>query len=36
MERQTYVVTGASKGLGRALALALANDGHAVLALARP
>ena len=36
MDPQTYVVTGASRGLGRALALALANDGHPVLALARP
>lgn len=36
MDQQTYVVTGASKGLGRALALALANDGNPVLALARP
>ncbi|MDB0005330.1 SDR family NAD(P)-dependent oxidoreductase [Candidatus Poseidoniaceae archaeon] len=36
MDPQTYVVTGASKGLGRALALALASDGHPVFALARP
>ena len=36
MDSQTYLVTGASKGLGRALALALANDGFPVLALARP
>ncbi len=35
MDPQTYVVTGASKGLGRALALALASDGHPVFALAR-
>ena len=36
MDPQTYVVTGASKGLGRALALALAGHGYPVLALARP
>ena len=36
MDSKTYVVTGASKGLGRALALALASDGHPVFALARP
>jgi len=36
MDPKTYVVTGASKGLGRALALALASDGHPVFALARP
>jgi NAD(P)-dependent dehydrogenase (short-subunit alcohol dehydrogenase family) len=36
MDSQTYVVTGASKGLGRALALALAGHGYPVLALARP
>lgn len=36
MDAQTYLITGASKGLGRALALALANDGFPVLALARP
>jgi benzil reductase ((S)-benzoin forming) len=35
MDPQTYVVTGASKGLGRALALALAGHGYPVLALAR-
>ena len=36
MDPQTYVLTGASKGLGRALALALAGHGYPVLALARP
>jgi benzil reductase ((S)-benzoin forming) len=35
MTQSFYLVTGASKGLGRALALLLAEQGHNVLALAR-
>ena len=35
MSQSYYLVTGASKGLGRALALLLAEQGHNVLALAR-
>ncbi|DAC20327.1 MAG TPA: SDR family NAD(P)-dependent oxidoreductase [Candidatus Poseidoniales archaeon] len=31
-----YVITGASKGLGRALALQMAEQGHTIFALARP
>lgn len=31
-----YVITGASKGLGRALALKMAEQGHTIFALARP
>lgn len=31
-----YVITGASKGLGRALALQMAEQGHIIFALARP
>ena len=36
MTHSCYLVTGASKGLGRALALLLAQNGNTVLALARP
>jgi len=36
MTESCYLVTGASKGLGRALALLLAQNGNNVLALARP
>lgn len=36
MVHSDYIVTGASKGIGRALALQLASAGHTVLALARP
>ena len=32
----TFLVTGASKGLGRSIALSLANSGKSVIALARP
>ena len=31
----TFLVTGASKGLGRSIALSLANSGKSVIALAR-
>ena len=36
MAQSCYLVTGASKGLGRSLALLLAQNGNDVLALARP
>ena len=35
MAQGPYVVTGASKGIGRAISQKLAADGHPVLALAR-
>ena len=35
MTKDTYIVTGASKGVGRSLALELVHSGHSVLALAR-
>ena len=33
--QEAFLVTGASKGIGRSIALAIANSGHAVIALAR-
>lgn len=35
LEGQTYIVTGASKGIGKALSLKLANEGAQVILLAR-
>ncbi len=35
MGSKTYLVTGASKGIGRSIAMALANEGHTVVLLAR-
>ncbi len=35
MTQRTYVITGASKGIGRASAAWLANEGHTVIGLAR-
>ena len=36
MTLPTYVVTGASKGIGRSLAIQMAQQGYTVFALARP
>jgi benzil reductase ((S)-benzoin forming) len=35
MGSKTYLVTGASKGIGRSIAMALADEGHTVILLAR-
>lgn len=35
MASRTYLITGASKGIGRALAARLARDGHTIVGLAR-
>ena len=36
MGNKTYLVTGASKGIGRSIARTLAKNGYQVLLLARP